>query len=228
MQTIGLKVNNAAVNPATCSENSDLSVSSPGGRLIIIGLGNEFISDDGVGIFAVRRLRERMSQLDRNVSEAEAHFLGSIVIEELASGGLQILDAITGYERCFIIDAVLTDTHPPGTIYRYVQRRQKKPVKLASSHQINLSEVLGLAKLLNVNVPPTINVYGVEVSDITTFSTGCTSEVQKALPQLVDVVWHDLPMQPDGFRSGPVHTLEFPRRSSPRIRRMTNYEVVES
>jgi|GEM_PF-235823 len=216
------------MHPATCGENSDRSVSSPGGRLIIIGLGNEFISDDGVGIFAVRQLRERISRLDRSVSETRAHFPGSIVIEELAAGGLQILDAITGYERCFIIDAVLTGTHPTGTIYRFVQRPQQKPVKLASSHQINLPEVLGLAKLLNVKVPPAITIYGVEVSDITTFSTGCTVEVEKALPQLVDVVWHDLTMQPDGLRFEPDGTLEFPQRSSQRARHLTNYEVVES
>lgn len=219
---------NAGAHTATYGENSDRSLPSPGGRLIIIGLGNEFISDDGVGIFAVRQLRERISQLDHNASETHAHFPGDIVIEEMASGGLQILDAITGYEKCFIIDAVLAGMHPPGTIYRFVQCPQEEPVKLASSHQINLQEVLGLARILNVKIPPAITIYGVEVSDITTFSTGCTVEVQKALPQLVDVVWRDLTMQPDGLRSKPDDILEFPQRSSQRARSTTNYEVVES
>ena len=219
---------NGTPHPATNGENVNRMASSPEGRLIIIGLGNEFISDDGVGIFAVRRLSDRISLLDRNAGEAGAEFPGGITIEEMASGGLQILDAITGYERCFIIDAVLTGTHPPGTIYRFVQRRQEEPVNFASSHQINLPEVLGLAKLLNVNVPPAITVYGIEVSDITTFSTGCTIEVEKALPRLVDVVWRDLAVQPDGVRSEPVRALEFPLRSTQRARNTTNFEIVES
>ena len=218
----------ATPHPATYGENSDSPVSSRGGRLIIIGLGNEFISDDGAGIFAVRQLRERISRVNRNVSEATADFPGDIVIEELTSGGLQILDAITGYERCFIIDAVLTGMNPPGTIYRFEQRGQEEPVKLASSHQINLPEVLGLARLLKVNIPTSITVYGVEVGDITTFSTGCTDEVEEALPQLIDVIWRDLPMQADGPGSGRVPTRQFPQRGSRRTLSTTNYEVVES
>ncbi len=218
---------NGTSHPTTNGGNGDRPASPPGGRLIIIGLGNEFISDDGVGIFAVRQLNDRISLLDRNASEGVAGFPGDITIEEMASGGLQILDAITGYQRCFIIDAVLTGTHPPGTIYRFVQRRQEEPVKLASSHQINLPEVLGLARLLNVNIPLAITVYGIEVSDITTFSVGCTSEVEKALPRVVDLVWRDLAMQPDGPGSGPIHTLEFPQRGSQRTRSTMNFEVVE-
>jgi len=150
--------------------------------LVVIGLGNEFISDDGAGIYAVRGLKEKIGDLDNQ----------SIAIEELAIGGLALLDYLTGYERCIIVDAVVSGNHPPGTIYRFVQTRGSQPVKLSSSHQIDLSQILGLAELMKAEVPHTVTVYGIEACDVTTFSEGCTSLVERAIPRLVNYLYEDI------------------------------------
>lgn len=147
--------------------------------LTIIGLGNEFLSDDGAGIRVVHELKKRLAG-------------GSIVFEELAVGGLQLLDYLLGTEECIIIDAVTSGSHPAGTLYRFAQVPGAKPIALSSSHQIDLGQVLGLARILGGNLPKRLSVYGIEVNDIVTFHDGCTEQVAAAIPTLVNIICHDV------------------------------------
>ncbi len=153
-------------------------------KIIIIGLGNEFISDDGVGIFVLRYLKSKLlSSLNDN---------DNFVFEELSVGGLGLLDYISGFNKCLIIDTILTRTQPPGTVYRFKQNSSDELVKIKSSHQINLPQVIGLAKLLKIEVPDEMIIYGIEGEDITTFKIGCTESVQEAIPKLVDIIYDDI------------------------------------
>jgi hydrogenase maturation protease len=145
----------------------------------IIGLGNELLSDDGVGIRVVHELKKRLP-----------HY--PITFEELAVGGLELLDYVVGYRECIIVDAITSGVQPPGTLYRFVQSPDQEPLKLTSSHQIDLGQVLALAKLLGASLPERLTVYGIEVSDITTFREACTEEVSNAIPKLVDLICTDV------------------------------------
>jgi hydrogenase maturation protease len=148
-------------------------------RTRIIGLGNELLSDDGLGIRVVRELRKRLEG-------------GAIDFEELSVGGLELLDHITGYERCIIVDAIATGAHPPGTVLRFLQTTDSDPVTLTSSHQIDLSQVLTLARLLGGDIPRTVLVYGIEAQDVVTFHDDCTQDVRRAIPRLVDTICADI------------------------------------
>jgi hydrogenase maturation protease len=149
--------------------------------LAVIGLGNEFLSDDGVGIRIVRELRKRLAGRE-------------VVCEELSIGGLPMLDVLTSYERCIIIDAVVTGAHPTGTAYRFVQSPGQPGGTVKSSHQIDLAQVLSLAALMGAELPRTVTVYGVEAGDTTTFRDSCSEEVSSAIPLVVEAVCRDLDM----------------------------------
>jgi hydrogenase maturation protease len=148
---------------------------------IVIGLGNEYISDDGAGILAVRQLRAKLNSTPE------------VDIQELSVGGLQLLDYLIGRKRCILVDAVLNDGATAGTIYRFEQGAASgKPAPLVSSHQVNLPELLGLASILKADVPPTVTVYGIQAGDAATFGEGCTPAVAEAIPRLVDLILTDL------------------------------------
>ena len=147
--------------------------------LTIIGLGNEILTDDGVGIRVVRELKNRLE-------------LEEATFEELSVGGLQLLDHIVGTEECIIIDAMATGAQPPGTLFRFVQTPDAEPIMVTSSHQIDLGQVLGLAKLFGAALPRKLTVYGIEAQDVTTFHDGCTSQVSAAIPKLVDIICKDI------------------------------------
>ena len=157
--------------------------------LMIIGLGNEFLSDDGLGIRVVRALKERLPAADT-------------VFEELSVGGLQLLDYITGCEHCIIIDAITTGKNPAGTPYRFIQTTADNPPTLTSSHQIDLAQVVTLAALMGAELPRRLTVYGIEADDVTTFHDGCTEAVSRAIPHLVDVICSDIADKFQAPRSG--------------------------
>ncbi len=148
-------------------------------RLTIIGLGNEMLSDDGLGIRVVRELKNRLD--DR-----------SVAFEELSVGGLQLFDYLVGTEECIIVDAIKTGTQPAGTLLRFVQTADNEPVTLTSSHQIDLGQILGLARFMGASLPKRLTVYGIEADDITTFRESCTEQVSKAIPKLVDAICSDV------------------------------------
>jgi len=148
-------------------------------RLTIIGLGNEMLSDDGLGIRVVRELKNRLD--DR-----------SVAFEELSVGGLQLFDYLIGTEECIIVDAIKTGTQPAGTLLRFVQTPDTEPVKITSSHQIDLGQILGLARFMGAPLPKRLTVYGIEADDIATFRETCTAQVSQAIPKLVDAICNDV------------------------------------
>lgn len=148
-------------------------------NIIIIGLGNEFISDDGIGIYTVRELKKN-------------NFFNDFTIKELSVGGLELFDYLCGYEKAIIVDAFITGSQPAGTIYKCIQTNDKEFVKIKSSHQVDLMQVLGLAKALDIKIPDKVIVYGVEAGDITTFRCKCTPEVEVAIPRLVKLIQNDI------------------------------------
>jgi hydrogenase maturation protease len=145
----------------------------------VIGLGNELLTDDGLGIVALRKLAERLPDTP-------------VTFQELSLGGLELLDHIVGFDRCIIIDAMATGKMPPGTIVRFTQTPGCQPTPISSSHQIDLNQVLALAQILRVQVPSAVAVYGIEAADITTFRQGLTPAVEQSVPTLVDAICADL------------------------------------
>lgn len=155
-------------------------------KIIIIGLGNEYISDDGVGVKTARKLEKKL------VNNEEVPSWFNIKFVETAVGGLGLIDLIVGYDICIIIDAIFTRDNRVGTLYRFVQRTDKEIVNIKSSHQISLSQVLTLGKLLNTKIPKLVIVYGIEVEDVSTFNETCTPVVEKNINNLATLIYNDL------------------------------------
>jgi hydrogenase maturation protease len=148
-------------------------------KILILGLGNEYITDDGVGIHTIRELQSQLSQ-------------DCYTFMELAVGGLELLDYLSGYDKAVIVDAFVTGSNSSGTIYRLIQTLSTTPLKIRSSHQIDLPQVMGLAKELGIEFPKEIIIYGIEAEDITTFKCCCTDVVAAAIPRLVRHIQYDL------------------------------------
>ncbi|MDP2887244.1 MAG: hydrogenase maturation protease [Ignavibacteria bacterium] len=179
-----------------------------GPSLLVIGLGNELLADDSIGLRVVRELKKRVSR-------------NEIAFEELSVGGLQLLDYLVGYRRCILIDAIVSGTHPAGTIHHFVQVPGGESIRLSSSHHVSLSEVLALGKILGASLPESISVYGIEPGDTTTFIEQCTGEVSQAIPQLVGLICRDLLNNESGCGNQTV----LPTGSIPRLR-MGNGEII--
>ncbi len=122
-------------------------------KILVLGLGNILLSDEGVGIHAIRLLRERY-QFPQEV--------------EILDGGTLALDLLPYVEeadRLLIVDAIQMGA-PPGTLVRLEGEQIPAMLSLKySPHQIGLGDVLALAKLRG-RCPSEIVLWGVQVASL--------------------------------------------------------------
>lgn len=151
-------------------------------RVVIIGLGNELVTDDGAGIHAVREVRRKLT------AESDSRLPQGVSIVELAAGGFRLLDAIGDCDHCIVVDAQTTGTNPPGTISRTVRIPGVEAAAPISSHQLDFGQLLALAAALGSPLPTSMIIFGIEALDVTSYADRCTAEVAASLPRLAEMV----------------------------------------
>ena len=142
------------------------------GKILVLGLGNTVLSDDGVGIYAMREIEKLVS-------------MKSVDFDEASLGGLELLDRIRGYDRVFIIDAVQTGKVDVGEVVK-LKIDDLKGGSAMARHQVPFHEALMLGQRLGMDLPEEIVIYGIEVKEILTFSESCTrksSHVSRVLSE---------------------------------------------
>lgn len=115
---------------------------------LVIGIGNEFRSDDAIGILLSRRLKEKLPS--------------SFKVSESQAGVVELLEIWNGYDSVYIIDAASSGSEP-GTIFRFDANKEILPNNTFnySSHSFSLAETIELARKLN-RLPRRLIIYGVE------------------------------------------------------------------
>jgi hydrogenase maturation protease len=141
---------------------------------LILGVGNPILRDDRVGIEVGRRVAEALGR-----DEA--------VFEEASAGGLALLDAVCGYERAVVIDAIQTGAEA-GTLHAYQPDDSIGSMRLASVHGVDFFTALETGRKLGMEVPRDIRVYAIEVNDPFTFSEEMTPKVKRAVPGIVQEI----------------------------------------
>lgn len=144
---------------------------------LILGIGNILRRDDGVGVRVIERLRGL--ELPEGVEVVDA-----------GNAMLNLVDLIAGRRKVVIIDAIKAGGQP-GSIYRFTPgdtRSQWQPV--TSLHEIGLLEALALAHDLGI-APDNVVIVGVEPATIE-WGTSLSSEVEAAVPRLVELVLHEV------------------------------------
>lgn len=115
---------------------------------MIIGVGNQYRGDDGVGLVVARRLKE--------------HRGASVNVCENNGDGAALLEALRGASRVIIVDAAKSGAKA-GTIHRFDAKERKLPAELlhCSTHAFGVSEAIELARVLG-ELPGRIIVFAVE------------------------------------------------------------------
>lgn len=144
-------------------------------KVLVLGVGNPILSDDGVGIHVARELKRKG--------------IPGVVVEELAASGLELLDIVRGYDRLIIIDAIQTKGGIPGELHVLEEKDFEKAIHGSSPHGINIATALALGrKLVPEEMPKEVTFFAVEAEDLVNVSEALTPRVEKALPRVVDEV----------------------------------------
>jgi hydrogenase maturation protease len=144
-------------------------------KVLLLGLGNDILSDDGVGLHIVREIRTRLS--------------GSEGIDTIdtCEMGLSLLDMIVDYECLVLVDAVQTRQVPPGTIQE-ITLDDMKILPLMAPHFFGIGEIMAMGRQLGMNVPGRVRIFAIEAGDPFTVSIRMTAPLNDAMPQLVSTV----------------------------------------
>ena len=144
----------------------------------IIGIGNLLRADDGAG----PRIIEALSK--EHLGE-DVNLIGDI-------SGLDILDAIAGRDRVILVDAIQGGGGKAGAVYQFALEdfKERQTLHSYSTHlNMDFLTILELGKrLFPGKITEDIIIIGVEAEDIMTISDKCTAQVDKAIPEAVDII----------------------------------------
>ncbi len=145
-------------------------------NILVLGLGNILLSDEGVGVRVVEELRRCYD------------FPDSVDIVDGGTMGMELLPYFDERSHILIIDAVKSG-NKPGAIVRIDDPPAYFSSK-TSPHQIGLADVLGVVVITD-KLPRHISLFGIEPK---VMSTGLelSSEVAQSLSPLVDMVVAEL------------------------------------
>jgi hydrogenase maturation protease len=148
---------------------------------LILGIGNDWASDDGVGPEVVRRAQDRWQQ-EGLVSEPKIEF------NILAQPDLSLLDRLVDYDSLIVVDAV-SGPQPPGTLHRQVWKPgllATRGVQRASSHGFGVRELLNMAAVMG-KLPEHVELWGIEIAS-TEPGQGLSAEVAGAVDGVVEAL----------------------------------------
>jgi hydrogenase maturation protease len=144
----------------------------PARKLLLLGLGNDILTDDAVGLHVVHELQRELA----------GH--PSIHVRETTEMGLALLDFITGYRMVAIVDSIQTGKAAPGFLHE-LDAAALNQLTGRTPHFVGVSETLGLGRRLGLAMPEQVRIFAIEVEDPFTLGTTLTPALQAALPGIV-------------------------------------------
>jgi len=144
-------------------------------RDVVIGVGNDFRRDDGVGLAVAEEVDKRGVP-------------GIRVVTAIAEPSA-ILDAWSNAGLAVVVDAAMGEGLSPGRIRRWTPGHEAT-MGVVSSHAVGLPEAYALGEALG-RLPGRLVVLGVGVVDID-YGVGLTPAVAAAVPAAVEAVLVEL------------------------------------
>ncbi|MBI2087324.1 MAG: HyaD/HybD family hydrogenase maturation endopeptidase [Deltaproteobacteria bacterium] len=149
-----------------------------GARVLVLGVGNTLMRDDGVGVWAVGALAEAY--------DVPAH----VRVMDGGVAGLRLLSEIARAEFLLIVDAVKGGGNP-GSICRLDPKAlPARPGPFFSAHEVGIAELLSALELMG-KLPKT-RIIGVEPLETETVGLELTEPLRAALPSVVAAVVEEL------------------------------------
>ncbi len=146
-------------------------------KIVILGVGNLLLSDEGVGVHVANELMKM--ELPSGVSVVEG-----------GTDGFRLIDIITEADRLIVVDAV-KGGGAPGSIYRFdIDEVQSCPSGFKTSvHQIGILEVINLSGLIG-KIPRT-TVVGIEPKSLE-MGMELSPEIKAKIPRIIELIKEEL------------------------------------
>jgi hydrogenase maturation protease len=140
--------------------------------ILIMGVGNLLMGDEGVGVHAVRRLEERP-------------WPSGVTLLDGGTGGFHLLSHLGDCDVLILIDATLDD-RPPGTVSIIRPRYASDFPRALSAHDIGLKDLIDSAAILGIL--PEVRLVTISVAALQPMQLTMSPEVEASLPHVATAV----------------------------------------
>jgi hydrogenase maturation protease len=146
------------------------------GNMLVLGIGNEILMDDGIGPKLVKRLK---SSLPRTGNKLETAWVG----------GLEVVENIQGYRNVIFIDAIKTQNGIPGNLYYFTPEDFKETLHLSGLHDVSFLTALRLGENLGYQLPESILIIAVEIEEDTVFGEDFSPKVKNRYDEIYQEIY---------------------------------------
>lgn len=145
-------------------------------RTVVIGVGNPYRRDDGVGPAVADLLRQRgLAAAGVDVAQSLGDTAGLIELWQ-------------GRDLAILVDAVRARPAHPGRVHHLVVADTRSAdIRAASSHGLGLGDAVELARVLD-RLPKRLALYAVEVADVG-HGQGLCAPVAAAAQRLAEEIY---------------------------------------
>ncbi len=160
-------------------------------KILVLGLGNPLLGDDGVGWRVAEILQAQMRAAEMNAPAAISHqpsairdSSSAVEIDFSCSGGLALMERLIGYERVLLVDAMQLDAEPIGSVRQLRLEDLPDPSAghSASAHDTTLLNALAVGRALNARLPAQVDVIAIQAERVYDFSEALSPPVAAAVP----------------------------------------------
>ncbi len=123
---------------------------TPEKDIVVIGLGNLLMSDEGIGIYLIQKLSELQDKFPH------------VEFIDAGTGGMNLLHLIANRKKAVIIDCVKMGKSP-GTIKKFKPSEVKTTKKMMhfSLHEADILRIIAISRQLG-ECPEKIVIFGIE------------------------------------------------------------------
>jgi len=141
-------------------------------KILVLGIGNTLLGDEGVGVHAVRMLED--FEMPHNVTLLDG-----------GTAGFDLMSWLQDHEKVIILDATMNDT-PAGTIDLLYPKFSKDFPNSLSAHDVGLRDLIeGMHLLGNA---PKLFLFTVSVKNVQELNLEMAEPVKSCLPDLCNRV----------------------------------------
>ena len=146
--------------------------------ILVIGMGNILMQDEGVGVRAIEDL------------ECRYHIPDEIYVMDGGTTGTELLEPMRGIKHLIVADAVSTGA-PPGTLVRLADDDVPTFFQTKiSNHQLGLSDLLAVLTVTG-DAPEHVTIIGMEPFFLEN-KLGLSPQASAGLPDMVEMLLREL------------------------------------
>ena len=141
-------------------------------KILILGIGNVLMGDEGVGVHAIKELEKES-------------FPANVTLLDGGTGGFHLLEYLQEYPTVIMIDATM-DNDPAGTIKVIKPKFATDFPKALSAHDIGLRDLIESTAVLGEL--PKMFLITVTIDSIQSMEMDLSPKIEKQIPAVVGKV----------------------------------------